>query len=757
MASYAKDDALDDFEKQLAADKLAREKEEAKSKERSSHRSHHRSSRHRSRSRSREHRHRSSRHDDDRKRDRDDDRDRDRHRSKRRHHDEDDRDEERRWRHRRETSKERAERKSREHRHGDDKPGKHGEMHRLNEKTSDPKMDMPIPNEEETNASAIKPPAARDSWMTEPSANDFDYTQRGARKEEVKTGGVREVLDLRIHKNELNSHLADLHNDGPADQAARKVMEREQLDENNAQEEEQMKEVDYEFGDAGAQWRMTKLKAAYREADESERPIEEVATERLGGLKEFDDANEEETELERRRLYGSGYVGKIKPSGELYEERKRAEGIKKQQQQKEADERMEDPPQGQIVEDQAPSVPAMQIDQSQLNKMKAALLKAQLRKAPHAAQLQKEYDEARAAFDAQANNADNVVVLNEMTTRLLAGTRGEVVPITNKRGLERGLVKENEDMTIEDMVREERRTRGVPGGEGRKFAEQIAKDGKFKNDLDYIDDNAEKLSKAKPKSAGNLKNMAISEFQRMERVLNECQLCHHEERNQPPVAPVLALGTRVYLTLPTAPEISEGGAVIVPIAHHTNLLECDDDEWEEVRNFQKALTALYTSQGRDVIFYENAAFPNRRGHAAMIAVPLPYEVGELSPAFFKEAIVSRDFMEKSQHKKLYDTGKLAREAVVGAKGTFRRTLAKEMPYFHVWFDLNGGLGHVVESEENWPTGDLFAREVIGGMLDVEPDVVRRQGRWHRVVDPRAEEFKKRFRKWDWTRVLTDAQ
>jgi hypothetical protein len=63
----------------------------------------------------------------------------------------------------------------------------------------------------------------------------------------------------------------------------------------------------------------------------------------------------------------------------------------------------------------------------------------------------------------------------------------------------------------------------------------------------------------------------------------------------------------------------------------------------------------------------------------------------------------------------------------------------------------------VEDAGRWPKGDLFAREIIGGILDREPDVVKRQGRWTRGVDRRVEGFQKRWRKFDWTRVLTDGQ
>jgi len=344
------------------------------------------------------------------------------------------------------------------------------------------------------------------------------------------------------------------------------------------------------------------------------------------------------------------------------------------------------------------------------------------------------------------------VVLGVMENRLLAGgKRREVKPVETRRGRERGQLEDNEDMTVEDMVREERMTRGQTGGEGQRFAERIAKDDKFDNDLEYMEENASRLAKRVQKSEASLKNTAIGEFKKMNRILDSCPLCSHEDTGTPPVAPVVSLATRVYLTLPTEPELSEGSACIVPTQHRNNLLECDEDEWEEIRNFMKCLTRMYHDQGRDVIFYENAAHPHRRRHAAMEAVPLPYNLGQTSPAFFKEAILAAD-EEWTQHKKVIDTLAKARQGL--GKLAFRRTLVKEMPYFHVWFELDGGLGHIVEDNHRWPRGDLFAREIIGGMLDLEPDVIRRQGRWSKSRDRRIDGFQKRWRTFDWTRVLT---
>ena len=379
------------------------------------------------------------------------------------------------------------------------------------------------------------------------------------------------------------------------------------------------------------------------------------------------------------------------------------------------------------------------------------MMKAKLKGGEEVTALEAEYNIAAASLAKQSKSSD--VVLSAMDNRMLAsGQRNEVQGIDNRRGRERGLVEENEDMTIEDMVREERRNKGQAGGDGQRFAERIAKDGKFDNDLEYLDENAAKLAKRVQKSDINLRNMAISDFQKLNKVLDNCPLCHHEDTDKPPLAPIVSLGTRVYLTLPTDPEISDGGASIIPIQHRDNLLYCDDDEWEEIRNFMKSLTRMYHDQGRDVIFYENASAPHRKRHAGMEVVPLPYSLGDTAPAFFKEAILTAD-EEWTQHKKLIDTLAKAKNGL--GKGAFRRTLAKEMPYFHVWFQLDGGLGHVVEDKNRWPKGDLFAREIIGGMLDKGPDVIKKQGRWRQGHDPRVDGFQKRWRKFDWTRVLHD--
>ena len=411
---------------------------------------------------------------------------------------------------------------------------------------------------------------ARDAWMEEPSALDIEFTQKRVKKsaEPTVAKSSRADFELKIHNNELNKHhlqhLAE-GKDIPEDVSGN----------------DSKHEVDYQFGDAGSRWRMTKLQGVYRRAEETGKSVDVVAEEQYGDSRAFDDAREEQTELDRRDTYGEGYVGKEKPSGELFEERKLKLGLRRDKPISRSVENDEEfrPHE---VEPKGTAANTVPLDQTTLNRLKAQMLKAHVRGSSDALRLETEYNDAIARF-ANSKQPD-VVVLGAMDNRMLAGSRnGEVTRIDNKRGRERGLVEENEDMSIEDMVKQERRNRHEAGGDGQRFAERIAKDAKFDNDLDYMDEHANKLAKRVEKSEINLKNTAISDFQKMNRILDKCPLCHHEDTATPPIAPVVSLATRVYLTLPTEPEISDGGACIIPVQHRGNLLECDDDEWEEIR------------------------------------------------------------------------------------------------------------------------------------------------------------------------------
>ena len=439
--------------------------------------------------------------------------------------------------------------------------------------------------------SAVSGAIQRDSWMEAPSSHEVHVRKaKEPQPEKMTAPSSHPAPQLKIHKNELNIHLQGL--------AAGKEID-------DIADEPAQREVDYAFGDSGSQWRMTKLKGVLRQAEDTGRSVEDIAVERYGDLRAFDEAREEQIELDRRETYGSGYVGKEKPGGELFQERNLQMNLRRDHTTKHPEDGDMDLPQAEVIDTQPAPTKTVQMDQTALNRLKAQMMKAKLRGSPDLPALEAEYSLAMSTMSNR--KASDVVVLGAMENRMLAGgRRGEVKATDNKRGRERGLVEENEDMSIEDMVREERRTKGQAGGDGQRFAERIAKDAKFDNDLDYLDENASKLAKRVQKSEVNLKNTAISDFQKMSRILDNCPLCHHEDKDLPPMAPLVSLATRVYLTLPTDPEISEGGACIVPIQHRGNLLECDDDEWEEIRVWAHSYAPLGMADYDHLEFHEVA-------------------------------------------------------------------------------------------------------------------------------------------------------
>ncbi|KAK6443224.1 Pre-mRNA-splicing factor cwf19 [Oleoguttula sp. CCFEE 5521] len=590
---------------------------------------------------------------------------------------------------------------------------------------------------------------SRDAWMQEPSALDVDYVQRSRKQQDPKGHFVsaQESHELKVHSSEVKSHLADLerHFDDDEGEAVGKG-------DGKVTDEPAQHEVNYTFGDSASSWRMNKLRNIYRKAEETKRSVDDVALEIYGNLHDFDDAREEERELDRRKTYGKEYVGLEKPSGEFFEERKLKAGIHRSPSGHDEQQPANSTP-GEVMEESATAHRSAILDTTALNRLKAQVMRAKLMKAPNAKPLEQQYNIALAA--SQSGKPDpSSVLLTASDSRHLTDRSGEVTPLTNKRGTERGLVVENEDMSIADMVRSEKRSRNQFSSSTADLASRIAKDATFNNDLDYQDENASNLAKAAPKSSVNLRNTAISEYQSTQRALQSCALCSHDELSGDaalPQAPVVSLATRTYLTLATEPELAPHSTVIVPLQHHANLLECDEDEWEELRNFMKSLTRFHAARNKSVLFYENAAFAfgSRHPHAALVAIPVADHLAEQAPAYFKEAILS-SASEWSQHKPLIDTLALAQKGA--GRGAFRRSLPKEMPYVHVWFSLDGGLGHVVEEVNKWPKGDLWVREVLGGMSGLERGVWAKQGRWERR-DRRVEGFRGKWKGFDWTAAL----
>jgi hypothetical protein len=84
------------------------------------------------------------------------------------------------------------------------------------------------------------------------------------------------------------------------------------------------------------------------------------------------------------------------------------------------------------------------------------------------------------------------------------------------------------------------------------------------------------------------------DYKRTQKVMAECPFCLNDD-SAPAGLPMIALGGRVYLSCTLHEELVEGHCLIVPIQHHLNMLEGDDDVWDEVQVCSFAL-ACSTSE-----------------------------------------------------------------------------------------------------------------------------------------------------------------
>ncbi|GLB38508.1 putative protein similar to CwfJ C-terminus 2 [Lyophyllum shimeji] len=419
---------------------------------------------------------------------------------------------------------------------------------------------------------------------------------------------------------------------------------------------------------------------------------------------------------------------------------------------------------------------------SSLNKLQAKVLRAKLMGAPDAEKLEQEYEAEARRANGMDDGETGVRTRTEVLPTLDAsgrlydvghGEQDERKPPGNRRKKPEKfethdpdtgeIVRYNPDddtTTLGDLIRQERFSAGMADQKNLdfEFARAIAGDAKFEADLEYMDDNAEKLGRKKMRTDAMKRQFAIHDYKKTQKVLATCPFCFGED-DSPPKAPSVAMGTRVYLSLTTTEELVDGHCLIVPMQHYLCMLEADNDVWDEVRNFMKCLMRMYAEEDKGVIFYETVINLKWQQHAVIECVPLPWEQYEVIPGYFKESILNSEG-EWAQHKKLIDFSE--------RPGGFRRAMVPNLPYFMVQFDHKGekGYGHVIEGTE--PTEEVmevgqkgggefpkyFAGEIIGNVLELEPRRWRRPRRIDfRANKERVQEFRKKYDKFDWTGMI----
>ncbi|KAF9948526.1 hypothetical protein BGZ70_002180 [Mortierella alpina] len=384
----------------------------------------------------------------------------------------------------------------------------------------------------------------------------------------------------------------------------------------------------------------------------------------------------------------------------------------------------------------------------QLNKLKAKSMRAKMMGLPDADALEKEYEQAqKAAAEAasrpqstETQQQQRLVVVQTMgrssgsSSPAPLGPGNSKTPGKNKKetthdeqGNRTAYQGEEAELDLHELVRREKM--GLEEGMDQELARRITRDAVFRDDNDYMDDNADKIARTVKKTDAQLKSSAIHDHRKSQTALDKCALCFKDEGRTPPTVAVVSMGTRVYLGLPQYKEFLPGHCMIVPIQHVTSTLECDDDAWDEIRNFMKCLIQMNAAEDKAVIFSETVINLKWQKHS--------------------EAILSAD-EEWSQHKKLIET-----DTKLAGNGGFRKRLTSKMPFFHVWFGSpDKGYGHVIENADMFE--EYFVKEVLASICEMDSSQwSRRNQKRIPTADNsrRVEAFKKSWQAWDWTRSL----
>ena len=112
----------------------------------------------------------------------------------------------------------------------------------------------------------------------------------------------------------------------------------------------------------------------------------------------------------------------------------------------------------------------------------------------------------------------------------------------------------------------------------------------------------------------------MSEMQKLNATEGNCHYCRQSSKFLGHL--VVATGTTCYLSL-HARAIVDGHCFIAPIEHVVSGSVFDETTADEVRNFKKSLIQMFSSIGKDCIFYETVMHIRKNPHTCIECVPVP--------------------------------------------------------------------------------------------------------------------------------------
>ncbi|XP_039498485.1 CWF19-like protein 2 homolog [Drosophila santomea] len=260
---------------------------------------------------------------------------------------------------------------------------------------------------------------------------------------------------------------------------------------------------------------------------------------------------------------------------------------------------------------------------------------------------------------------------------------------------------------------------------------------KHKNPNDDLEDIfADKVRKQISAGDAEKREMqsAIREHEKLAATLDNCERCFDSAKLDKQL--LVSLGDKIYLSLPWYMGLQSGHCILTTLQHIPCCTQLDEDAWEEMSNFRKALTRMFAARRQDVVFYEIANKLHRRPHLTVHCIPIPASQGEMAPFYFKKAI------EESEQEWCIN-----KQLVSLRQKSLRAAIPKGLPYVWVHFGMDSGFAHVIEDEDRFPAN--FAQEILGGMLELNPNAWRKPRKESNPIG-KVKTFAENWKKFDCT-------
>lgn len=361
------------------------------------------------------------------------------------------------------------------------------------------------------------------------------------------------------------------------------------------------------------------------------------------------------------------------------------------------------------------------LSKDELNKLGARMIKAEIMgDTALAAKLKQQLENARAASESNNSRSKQIVTLTETDSR--GFTRPFTAPTEAGRSKKRRVAThenkqrvryfaDDDKHSLQDMFENERFN--TVADQNATFARLMGREMSRKDGSLALDDPFEETAATDNSAKDNSRKISqtIQNQIKKEKAFDECRWCIMGLNAQQDI--IVTTRSKVHLCVPPFQSLTTNHCLIVPNFHVSCGTQVDEDVWDDIMEMRKILVKLFEKDDNDVIFFEHAINFHKHPHMLLHCVPVPKEIGDVAPIYFKKAMLECE-TEWSNNKKVVEL----------AGRDVRKAVPKGLPYFAVDFGMQSGYAHVIEDYKLFPRN--FAQEIIGGMLDLDHGIWRKQ-------------------------------